>query len=653
MGLNIGIDFDKNDWVAAYSSPTDAPNLLGANSVRVSSLLRQVSGTGGSAAAGSDFYRYTNERLLYGKNTISWITGTSASAFINIGYNGASFDAVSQVAGTYSVSVFAKLLSGSSANTFRAVLSNGGSALSSGTAAALNSTTWTKLTVSGSNPSTQNLCVRVAKASGTSSLSVEIAGVMLVSGSSIPSYFNCGAASLLEPVTSYAMDAGWELGFKAPYQYVPPVGRATINLNNDSKRFSPEFSSSPLYPNLVPGLLIQIADPTYGIKWTGWTETWKPTPGATGPRDCTLTATDARLLLEQPLPLLTLKTDQAGWQSVRDCLLLSIISAPNSTEGIPTLSPGNAETVNWDTYPSETVPYHGDGDSEADPAAKIIADITGANQCKFWFNRQGQYNFTSSQGDDTPASYVNIAADWMTAVYSDAPIINECNVSIFRRKASAAAVTLWELDETINIAAGLSESFRAYFRNTTTDKILVGALSSGMSITHTANAGSTTSALSAISAQSALVTFNNAAAAGRNILTASITGTRIVALREIYKQHTDTTSEGLYGTKGESLRFNWVQNRTWAAKLAKYRVERFKNPRKVMTQIKLNAGDMPSEVHQLNIGRAVYVSDDQTAHAGYYAVIGESHSAKTGLSDHTVTIYLEPLYPTTVEATSV
>lgn len=653
MALNVAVDFDQNDWVALYSGNSDAANLIGALAVKPSDIKRQPVGTGGSAAAGAEFPRYAHERVLYGKDRINWTTGTTTNCYINIGYNGSAFEAGLQSlpAGTYTISLYAKLATGSSSDTFSIVLTNATSAnYAVGAGTALNSTTWTRLTVSGVTPSTQNLCVQVYRQTGSTSKVVEIAAVMLVAGGTMPTYFNCGSASLLEPVTAYAEETGWDLGFKAAYQYIPPLGRASVKLNNDSKRFSPEYSSSPLYPDLVPGLLVQIADPSYGIKWTGWTESWSPTPGATGPRDCVLKATDARVYLDSSMQLVGLLEALSVELIVSG--LVDEVEVPNSTAGIPTSD--GIDTVNLEALPSSAVvAYYGDAQTEGASTGDILAEAVGGIQGKLWLNRRGQYMFYASQGDDTPASYVNIGANWMTAVYGDAPIINECNVSVFPRKVSGSAVTLWELDETIVLSAGTSETFRATFRNTTTDKILVGALPTGMSISHTASGGSTTSALSEVTAQSAKVTFNNASAGSRTILTSSITGTRIVALREIFKVYEDAVSKGLYGLMAESLRFSWMQVRSWAAKLAKYRVERFKNPRKVMTQIKLNAALMPSEVHQLNIGRAVYVTDDQTAHAGYYFVVGESHSAKVGMSDHVVTLYLEPLYPTTVEATSV
>lgn len=652
MGLNIAVDFDQNDWVALYASNTDPANLIGAVSVKASDIRRQPTGTGGSAAAGTAFGRYVQDRATFGKDRINWTTGTTTNCFINIGYNGV-FEAglMSLAAGTYTISVYAKLATGSSTDTFSLVLTNAVSAnYAVSAAAALNSTTWTRFTVSGVTPSIQNLCLQFYRITGSTSKVVEITAPMLVSGSSVLT-FNCGAASLLEPITAFSEEAGWELGFKSPYQYVPPTSRATFKLNNDSKRFSPEYGSGPLFGDLVPGLLVQIGDPAYGIKWTGWTESWSPTPGLYGPRDCTLTATDAKTFLDAPFNFLPLQVGIGDGTLVSNYLLASLVRLPNTSEGIPAAT--GSEPVNWDSLSGETVPYYGDGNNEKDPAIKVIADVVGGVQGKFWFNRSGQYSFYTSQGDDTPASYVNIGAQWMTAVYGDAPIINDSNASVFRRKASGGVVTLWELDETITLTSGQVEKIRIYFRNTTTDKIVVGALPLSIAITHTASGASTLSYTLAPAAQSVDVYFENLAGVSRNILTATLTGTRIVALREILKNYTDATSKNTYGIKTEKLTFNWVQSRTWAAKLAKYRVERFKTPRKVMTQIKLNSIAMPSEVQQLNIGRAVYVSDDQTAHAGYYAVIGESHSAKAGLSDQMATFYLEPLYPTTVAATSV
>jgi len=652
MPLYIAIDFDQNDWVALYSNNSDAPNLIGAVAVKASDLRRQPTGVGGSAAAGSDFERYGLERAAFGKDRVNWTTGTTTNCFINLGYNGASFETglMSRAAGTYSVSLYAKLNSGSSTDTFSLVLTNATSAnYAVSSATALNSSTWTRLLVTGVTPSTQNLCLQMYRVTGSTSKIIEMTAPMLFSGSAV-SHFNCGTLSLLEPVTAYAMEATWDLGFKAAYQYVPPIGRATIQLTNDSKRFSPEFAAGPLHTDLVPGLLVQIGDPAYGIKWTGWTEAWKPTPGLYGPRDCAVTATDGRAFLESQLPLAAIKASLTIGALVFEYMFSNGgVAAPNTSEKLPVGSPD--DVIHLDSIPGETVPYYGDANKESDKAIKIISDLVSSIQGKFWFARTGGYDFYSSQGDDTPASFVNIAARWMTAVYSDVPIINECNVSIFRRKASASAVQLWDLDEQIVLAAGESESFRVFFRNTTSDNILVGALSAGLAITHTASGISTTSALSAISAQSALVTFTNASAGSRTILTASITGTRIVALREIFKRHEDTASKTAYGLNAETLRLNWVQSRQWGAKLAKYRVERFKNPRKVITQIKLNAVDMPSEVFALNIGRAVYVTDVQTAHAGYYVVIGEAHSARQGLTNQVVTFHLEPLYATTVAAT--
>jgi hypothetical protein len=44
------------------------------------------------------------------------------------------------------------------------------------------------------------------------------------------------------------------------------------------------------------------------------------------------------------------------------------------------------------------------------------------------------------------------------------------------------------------------------------------------------------------------------------------------------------------------------------------------------------------------------VADSQLDHDKYYGVIGEIHTVRDGLTDHTVKLYLEPITGASVEA---
>lgn len=659
MSLMLHVDHDRNDWLG-YQRSTDAPNHFSAVSVSITNLLTQVNGAGSGAASGAAFERYSSDRAKYGKDRITWTTGTAASANINIGYNGVSFTMGTLPAGTYTVVLWAKLASGSSANTFSVVLTNAVSAnYAVSTATALNSSTWTKLTATGTTPSTQNLCAQLLRQSGTSALSVEITGAMILSGSTAPTWFNCGAASIAEDLTDYWAGGGWGLGFVKAYQYVAPVGKAELTLLNSDKRFSPEYASGPLFGDLLPNLLVQIADPDYGIWWTGWTDSWAPEPGTNRDKKAKLSATDARRFMANKLPALPMLQ---GVNTIPEitAIILDYFVVPNT--GGMTLgndTPNPIRTTAWDAttlgvifdYYADNVPYDYD-------AVKVLAEIYGALQGRVWFPRDGNYQLSQvAQGDDTPASYVDIGQNWTNIADAvTAPIINKCEVVAYKRKAqSSGPYTVWESDDVpFTIPGGGTETFRAFFKYDTTRKEVIGAITLSVIETNSGVAGDITAAITLpAGAQSAEIVFTNNNAAARDVTAASITATtRIIQNREISKEYEDSASINAHGTHGERLTFGITQKNAHAKQLARYRVTRFKDPHYEIPWVELDVDKRPQDAFDCEIGAAVHVEDDQTGHDDYYAVIGEYHTVKDGLTNHTVKLHLEPLYPISVADTS-
>ena len=55
-----------------------------------------------------------------------------------------------------------------------------------------------------------------------------------------------------EDITAYVMRASWNNGARQPYQRTADEPRCTITVYNNDMRFSPEYSSGPLYGSLVP-----------------------------------------------------------------------------------------------------------------------------------------------------------------------------------------------------------------------------------------------------------------------------------------------------------------------------------------------------------------------------------------------------------------
>lgn len=645
MAMRYAIDFDKNDMVCLYANPTDPPNLFGALAAKTGDLRRNMS-AGGSASA-VNHTRYAEDRAKLGIDFVRWNTGTTASAAINLGYNAITHDMASQPAGTYTAVVWLKLAL-SASNTFRLVIGQNGLPLAA-TPYIGYSLPWIKLTVTATTGSAGPLFIQVSKTGSTSHI-VDIAGAMIVAGPTAPDWFNCGADSLLENITAYVKEPMFEAGWTESYMNVAAVGRAELLLDNNDKRFSPSYASGPYYGDLRGDLLLQVADSAYGIQWTGWVDEWKPLPGATLEKTCTLRATDARRFLAKKIPLMALTGGSPG------TILAAILNSyyvPNGTTGdnwIPNGNIANDDSPAWSSLISPLSPtYFADNTPENHDAVSLIADVATALQGKFWINRYGQWMFEAGQGNDASYTFWLDEYTWMRPVYAVGKhIVNRCDVLAHPRKVSAGTPQLWELDQPFTLAAGASKSFRAFFRNTSADKIVVGGIAPFTTAFTLAAGGGVTMTLSQIAAQSVLVTFTNGAAGSRTINTATISGQRVSGLNTISVSYEDAASIGLYGTQGEALDCLYIDDSIWGEKLAKQRVQRFKDSREEFQAVTVNAAKEAAIAFGAPIGTAVRISDSHVVHDDVYAVIGVIHNIHP-TNGHYVTLYVEPMYATRVE----
>jgi hypothetical protein len=651
MSLCAAFDSAGEDWCALYASGSDAPNLFGTTGLDTSALERRAVGVGAAVSAGTAFTRYSDDRAKYGKGRVVLDTGTTLSVRANIGYDGVTFDYSAGAPTTLTGVAWVRLQTGTSASTFRLDVSGPAANATNGTAVTLT-TTWQRLATTHTwAVGTGGVYLEVRRVSGTDDINVEIAGAMIVAGSTAPTYLNGGADTLAGVLTDYWGGGKWGLGFVKPYQYVAPVGKAEITLHNHDKRFSPEYASGPLYGELLPNRLVQIGDPDYGIWWTGWVDSWAPEPGTNRDKKAKLVATDARRFLSRKIPVLPLFSLETPGETIEQ--ITTYFELPNTTSGLPI----STETVAWDALaPGLIVDFYADNVPYEHDAVKVLGDILGSVQGKFWFSRTGGFRYRESQGDDTPATYVDIAQSWLDCGYETGQIINQCEVVGHKRKGqSGGSYDVWELDETITLAAGATDAFRVFFKHSNINRILVGA--ENLSTSGTLSVGTfgshITGVLTEVGAQSALLTLTNASGISRTLLTCIVTATtRISQLREISIVREDSTSITANGTLGERLDFQYTQYRSWARQLANYRIARFKDARYEVPWVDYDVDKNPQDAFDCWVGAAVHVEDDQTDHDDYYAVVGEIHTVRDGRTDHTVKLYLEPLYPVSVADTS-
>jgi hypothetical protein len=652
MSLCAAFDATGDDWAALYANASDAPNLFGTLALNTASLMHNY--TAGGSDSALTHTRYSDERAKYGKDALTWTTSTGSAPIINIGFNSVAVthDMSSQSAGSYTAVVYLRKDSISS-DQFRVRIGQSASVFASSSFVSLTQDVWTRLTITGTAPGSGPLFIQVTK-TGTTSTILSIGAAMIVAGSVAPTYFNGGADTLAGVLTNYWGGGKWGLGFVRPYQHVAPVGKAEITLHNHDKRFSPEYASGPLYGELLPNRLVQIGDPDYGIWWTGWVDSWAPEPGTNRDKKAKLSATDARRFLSRstiPVPF------QAGFtEDERVADVLETIELPNTTAGIPTTSDGDTE---W--YPlsdgAHSVPtgdvggLYGTSFNNDPVVSEMLADMMTGVQGRVWCGRQGGVRARLTQGDDTPANYVDIAQNWLDIGYENGQVVNYCEVIIFKVKGETGTFTVWELDETTSVPSGSTESFRVYFTEAPDNKIRTGA--DTLTLTHAPLGGGRSSSLTNIGLQSAQVNLINGSGGALNFTSADITATTIATqFREVGKEYEDSTSITTNGRLEQRIRSPYVQANGWGKRLARYIVTRFKDARNEVPWVDYDVDKNPQDAFDCYVGASVRVQDDQTDHDDYYAVIGELHTVRDGRTDHTVKLYLEPLYSVSVADTS-
>lgn len=158
-----------------------------------------------------------------------------------------------------------------------------------------------------------------------------------------------------ENITEYVKDWSVTLGVQDPRARVADVGTLTLTVDNQTKLFSPAYSSGALYGKLLPGKPVRVQVTDGVTTWTafrGITRAFRPTSGAYGERTATIECADLMQVLQDQTISLPLQEDKGmGY-------LLKLISASTwrtaratgtlTFSGLP--ADGDTFTINGTAY---------------------------------------------------------------------------------------------------------------------------------------------------------------------------------------------------------------------------------------------------------------------------------------------------------------
>lgn len=251
----------------------------------------------------------------------------------------------------------------------------------------------------------------ITKPSGL--MSMTVFGAALVQGTSTqaPDYYNCNAVDPLskrDDITDYIMQVNHQLGKTSWDQAMPNEGTAEIIVKNDTRIFSPEYESSPIYGNIKPRRRVWIERRSsstvnrYFTVWTGWTKQYDVTPGEFGPRDATISCEQGLYNLEKTLvnPYIRLN------QPTGTALFYALENGFEFPSGSAYAMVGRARVnSSWVVNPAvlinnytagQTLPEIGLYWENQQSAIEIIEDIVDIENNWLFMNRHGSLNFQTA-----------------------------------------------------------------------------------------------------------------------------------------------------------------------------------------------------------------------------------------------------------------
>lgn len=292
--IRVLVDWDADGWVLPQGDPSDPLNTLvqapwhthlGGVGLGYNNIV------GGWTATTSNVLWKYEEYTEYG--IYRWETVTDASGEGMVFGSSAlaagptyTIDLIPVTAGnTYTACLWAKVASGTREVTFSiqgATVAAPTTEVSQGSQTVTLNTSWQKLTVTFTAGASIAYIMFKIITTGAGTHTLSTTGLFLAGGSTVPLYYNVGSTvGLYDDITDYVVDASWDAGIGNSYKNLADDGQATLNLDNVTKLFSPEYTGGALYGYHRPGLrvIIQLYNTdtaAYQTMWVGFTERFSP-----------------------------------------------------------------------------------------------------------------------------------------------------------------------------------------------------------------------------------------------------------------------------------------------------------------------------------------------------------------------------------------
>ncbi|MEQ8673203.1 MAG: carbohydrate binding domain-containing protein [Aggregatilineales bacterium] len=489
-----------------------------------------------------------------------------------------------------------------------------------------------------------HVALSIDRGAGPVNVIVHSAGYMLVEGSSAPIAFNSGD-DLDDFITDDVLAIHWRTGMNTPYERIAQPIDGTISVNNTDKRYSPESGLL----NITPGTKVRVRathDSDTHTLFTGFVDHIQPQTGTQGERLATLHLAGADQALYQARVLAPLQVNTSANTVIEVILSNSVFSE----RAVQDFDAGISQFAHV-------------GDTWRDGVLAItpIRDVVEAEQGRFYVDRPGRFAFRNRLFKTKVITPVATLTDNFTAldyVYG-AGVVNEVRVGVNPRAIGTAGTTLWTLRTAQLVSPGIGGYTRFTARLRDANDRAVGAVTLITPVATTDYVANTkkdgtgtnvtayvTVAVIATHGSAVTLEFRSTYTDDVYVLAgATLRGTPLIQGDPMVVQQTDLEAISLYGLHTLALELPFLVTIAEAENIARYELERRKNPNGEINGITLDAQDHPTTVLANGLFDQITVSEAQTAHTAPYFIIGEQHRIDLGGSRHQVEWTLEPANP--------
>lgn len=507
-------------------------------------------------------------------------------------------------------------------------------------------------------------------------VSFQLTGVMLVEGSTMPSGYNAGdMADLYDNVTDDVKQMSWFIGFKQPYQDIAHQLTLRLLLDNQEKRFSPDYkpgSGNPLEGYVLPLRPVQVRSDdgsTERIHWSGWLETVTPSTGRYGERTAQLHATgperffsnvDTTVEIQQnkrtdeiisrlldeisiPPPLFgTTLPDVVGY-----CEIDSNAWVTGSTVIDSTLDTGKSTLA----YAADNWVRRGVKNENEPDTFNVFAainDTVAAERGRLFFDRTGQVVFWNRHNTIVNRTIVLTLNDNMQGLQynyaGQGEFVNDVTVTVHPRTISEDTnVILWQLEEPLTLQPNEERELGASYHDDSDNRI--GGLDVYLdSVAFEGGEGTVT--IKEEGANRSILLLKNSTNKNITLTTCMIRGQKITDFGKVDAAAIDYPSKSLYGHREMTLSLRAVDDQDFGQGIADFELIRRKTPNGKVQTVTLRShgidgGGQHSEQLARIIGDRIKIIESQTGHTAEYFIIGEQHKLRDSMTHYETTWYLE------------